>query len=119
MAWVEGESIIWEQGIDGACEFEMFANDAQTQPWPFPSWDVNSVLSDESQRNKYTLTTITDPINGIVKVIAPESLLNSLKTTKKYFLNTILVAPGNVVADDHHLAFIPVTIAKRPARRDP
>lgn len=119
MAWVEDISIEWEQGLDGPCEFEMFTDTAQTQPWPFPSWDVNSVLSDAAQRTTYTLTTIVDAVNGIVKVIAPESLINSLKTTKKYYLNVIMVAPGNVVADDHHLAFLPVTILKRPARRDP
>jgi hypothetical protein len=30
-----------------------------------------------------------------------------------------MVAPGNLQADDHHLAYLPITIAPRPARRDP
>lgn len=119
MAWVEGEAIEWEQGVDGECTFELLGDASQTQPWPFPGWDVNSVLADSAQRKTYPLETTVDAIAGIVKVIAPENLLNSLKTTKKYWLNVLMVAPGNIQADDHHLAFIPVTIAKRSARRNP
>ncbi len=118
MAWVEGQSVVWEQGLDGLVTFEMFSNTQQTQPWPFPSWDVNAVLSDEKQRTKYDLTVITDALAGIVKVIAPEAVINGLRTSRKYVLNVIMVAPGNLQADDHHLAFLPVTIAPRPARRD-
>jgi hypothetical protein len=119
VAWVEGETWPLEQGLDGKARFELFANEAQTTPWPFLGWDVNAVLSDEKQRIKYTLTTIVDALNGVVDVIAPEALVNSLRAGKKYWLNVIMVAPGNVLADDHHLAFMPVTIAARPARRDP
>ena len=119
MAWVEGEAVKLEQGLDGLVTFELFANTALTQPWPFPSWDVNAVLSDEKQRTSYTLTTIVDALNGIIKVIIPEAIVNSLKTTKTWFLNVLMVAPGNTQADDHHLAHLPVTVAARPARRDP
>jgi hypothetical protein len=119
MAWVEGEAVKLEQGLDGLVTFELFANTALTQPWPFPSWDVNAVLSDEKQRTSYTLTTIVDALNGIIKVIIPEAIVNSLKTTKTWFLNVLMVAPGNTQADDHHLAYLPVTVAARPARRDP
>ena len=115
MAWVEGEPLTWEQGLDGLVTFELFANN---QPWPFPSWDVNAVLSDEKQRVKYNLTVIADAIAGTIQVIAPEAIINSLRATKNYVLNVIMVAPGNLQADDHHLAFLPVTIATRPARRD-
>jgi hypothetical protein len=119
MAWVEGEAVKLEQGLDGLVTFELFANTALTQPWPFPSWDVNAVLSDEKQRTSYTLTTIVDALNGNIKVIIPEAIVNSLKTTKTWFLNVLMVAPGNTQADDHHLAYLPVTVAARPARRDP
>jgi hypothetical protein len=119
MAWVEGESITLEQGLDGLITFELFANTALTQPWPFPSWEINAVLSDEKQRNQYTLTTISDAVNGIVKVIVPEAIVNVLKTTKQYFIDVLMVAPGPTQADDHHLAYLPVTVAARPARRDP
>lgn len=119
MAWVEGEAIEWEQGVDGECTFELFSDANQTQPWPFPDWDVNSVLADSAQRKTYTLETIVNTVAGTVRVIAPESLLNSLKTTKKYVLNVLMIAPGNLRADDHHLAFVPVTVLKRSARRDP
>lgn len=118
MAWVEGEPLKWEQGLDALVIFELFANTQLTEAWPFPSWDVNAVLSDEKQRNKYNLTVVTDAIAGIVRVIAPEAIINSLRTTKNYVLSVIMVAPGNSLADDHHLAFLPVTIAPRPARRD-
>lgn len=119
MAWVEGESVTLEQGVDGSITFELFGNTQQTQPWPFPSWDVNAVLSDEKQRTTYPLTVITDALAGIVQVIAPEALVNSLRTSRRYALNVLMVAPGNLQADDHHLAFLPVTVAPRPARRDP
>lgn len=118
MAYVEGDSLIWEQGLDAQVKFEMFADAGLTQPWPFPGWDVNAVLSDQRQRTIYALTVIVDQLAGIVRVIAPESLINSLKTTKSYWLNVLLVAPGNLQADDHHLAYLPVTVAPRPARRD-
>jgi len=118
MAWVEGEPLTWEQGLDALGTFELFANTQLTQPWPFPSWDVNAVLSDEKQRIKYNLTVVTDAIAGTIRVIAPEVIINGLRTTKNYVLNVIMVAPGNLQADDHHLAFLPVTIAPRPARRD-
>lgn len=119
MAWVEGEAVKLEQGKDGKITFELFGNTALTQPWPFPSWDVNAVISDERQRTIYTLTTVVDALNGIVTVIIPEATINILKTTKTWFLNVLMVAPGNTQADDHHLAYLPVTIAPRPARRDP
>jgi hypothetical protein len=119
MAWVEGQTVTLEQGLDGLVTFELFANTALTQPWPFPSWDVNAVLSDEKQRSSYTLITIVDALTGIIKVIIPEAIVNNLKTTKTWFLDVLMVAPGNTQADDHHLAYLPVTVAARPARRDP
>ena len=118
MAWVENETWELEQGLDGKCRFEMFSDSIQTQPWPFPSWDVNAVLSDSKQRISYTLTTAVDRLAGTIDVIIPEAIVNGLKTTKPYVLNVLMVAPGNIQADDHHLAFMPVTIKARPARRD-
>jgi hypothetical protein len=118
MAWVEGETVMLEQGLDGLVTFELFEDGAMTQPWPFPSWDVNAVLSDEKQRTSYALTTVVDAIDGIVKVIIPEAVVNSLKTTTAWFLDVLMAAPGNVEADDHHLAYLPVIVAARPARRD-
>lgn len=118
MAWVESEAITLEQGLDGLVKFELFNDGAMTEPWPFPSWDVNAVLSDEKGRTSYALTTVVDAINGIVNVIVPEAVVNSLKVTKGWFLDVLMVAPGNVQADDHHLAYLPVTVAARPARRD-
>ena len=119
MAYVEGDAVVWEQGLDALIKFELFANTALTAPWPFLGWDVNAVLSDEKQRTKYNLTVVLDQLAGVVNVIAPEALINSLKITKSYWLNVIMVAPGNLQADDHHLAYLPITIAPRPARRDP
>lgn len=118
MAWDEGDPIVWEQGLDGSVLIEMFSNSAATTPWAFPSWDVNAVLSDEKQRTTYSLTTIVDAIAGTIRVVAPEAIINSLKTTKTWFLNVLMIAPGNVQADDHHVLYRPVTIKPRPARRD-
>lgn len=119
MAWVENQTVTLEQGLDGLITFEMFNDTALTQAWPFPSWDVNAVLSDEKQRTQYALTTIIDAVNGIVKVIVPEAIVNALKTTKSYVIDVLMVAPGSTQADDHHLAFLLVTVTPRPARRDP
>ena len=116
MAWEEGQTLKMEQGLDFQVTFELYNGN---QPWPFPSWDVNAVLSDEKGRTKYTVIANVDPLNGIVKVIIPEAIVNTLKTTKTWFLNVLMVAPGNVQADDHHLAYLPVTVAPRSARRDP
>jgi hypothetical protein len=116
MAWDEGEAITWEQGLDGAVLIELFNGQ---QAWPFPGWDVNAVLSDEKGRAVYSLTTIVDTIAGTIRVIAPEAIINSLKVSKAWFLNVLMIAPGNIQADDHHLIYRPVTIAVRPARRDP
>jgi hypothetical protein len=116
VAWEEGQTLKLEQGLDFQVTFELFNG---TQPWPFPSWDVNAVLSDEKGRTIYNVTTIVDALNGIVKVIVPEAIVNTLKTTKTWFLNVLMVAPGNNQADDHHLAYLPVTVAPRSARRDP
>jgi len=117
MAWVEGDAVVWEQGLDALIKFEMFSDVGSTQEWPFPGWDVNAVLGD-GKRTEYDLTVVLDQLAGIVKVIAPEALINSLKITKTYWLNVLMVAPGNLQADDHHLAYLPVTIAPRQARRD-
>ena len=119
MAWEEGQTLKMEQGLDFQVTFELFTGSGFTQPWPFPSWDVNAVLSDEKGRTSYAVTTIVDALNGIVKVIIPEAIVNSLKVTKPWFLDVLMVAPGNVQADDHHLAYLPVTVAPRSARRDP
>jgi hypothetical protein len=119
VAWVKNETWPLEQGIDGKARFELFEDAEETEAWPFPGWDVKAVLSDEKQRQKYTLTTVVDAINGVVDVIAPEALVNSLRIGKKYWLNVLMVAPGTTLADDHHLAFMPVTVEARSARRDP
>lgn len=119
MAWDEGEAITWEQGLDGSVLIELFSDSAATTAWSFPGWDVNAVLSDEKQRTVYSLTTIANAVAGTIQVIAPEALINTLKTTREWFLNVLMVAPGNTQADDHHVLYRPVTIAPRPARRDP
>ena len=46
MAWEEGQTLKMEQGLDFQVTFELFTGSGFTQPWPFPSWDVNAVLSD-------------------------------------------------------------------------
>lgn len=118
MAWDEGETITWEQGLDGSALIELFSDSEATSPWSFVGWDVNAVLSDEKQRNLYQLETIVDAIAGTIRVIAPEAIINTLKTTKKWFLDVLMVAPGNLPADDHHVLYRPVVIKPRAARRD-
>jgi hypothetical protein len=55
----------------------------------------------------------------VVKLILPEATVNTLRLGKRYRYDCLMVAPGNVVADDHHLAAGPVTVALRTTRRDP
>lgn len=119
MAWVETVAWPLEQGVDGKITFEMFTDSAETTPWPFPGWDVNSVICDEKQRTILPLLTTWNTLTGTVEVIITEAMVNALRPGKPYYMNSLMVAPGNVQADDHHLAFIPVTVAARPARRDP
>jgi hypothetical protein len=119
VAWVEAETWPLEQGLDGKITFELFSNTAQTQAWQFPGWDVNSVICDAKQRTILPVLSIVNALAGTVEVIITEAMVNALRPGKPYYLNTLMVAPGNLQADDHHLAFLPVTVAARPARRDP
>ena len=119
MAWVEGHVWEMEQGLDALLELRLFSNSAATTPWPFTGWDVNATVSDEKGRTLYPVTVDASPSTGIVRLILPEVLVNSLRTNKTYRYDCLMVAPGAVVADDHCLATGPVTVALRTTRRDP
>jgi hypothetical protein len=119
MAWVEGETWAMEQGIDALLELHLFSNAAATVAWPFVGWDVNATVSDEKGRTVYPVTVNANASTGVVKLILPEATVNSLRVGKPYRYDCLMVAPGNVAADDHHLAAGPVTVALRTTRRDP
>jgi hypothetical protein len=119
MAWVEGETWEMEQGLDALLELRLFSNSAATTPWPFTGWDVNATVSDEKGRTLYPVTVNASPSTGIVRLILPEVLVNSLRTNKTYRYDCLMVAPGSTAADDHCLATGPVTVALRTTRRDP
>lgn len=118
MAWVEGETWEMEQGIDALLELRLFSNSAGTTAWPFTGWDVNATVSDEKGRTVYPVTVDASPSAGIVRLVFPEALVNGLRVGKAYRYDCLMVAPGSVVADDHHLAAGPVTVALRTTRRD-
>jgi hypothetical protein len=119
MAWVEGETWAMEQGLDALLELQLFSNSAGTIAWPFTGWDVNATVSDEKGRTLYPVTVDASPSTGIVRLILPEALVNSLRVGKTYRYDCLMVAPGSTVADDHYLATGPVTVALRTTRRDP
>lgn len=119
MAWVEGEIWAMEQGIDALLEFELYSDTAATTEWDFTGWDVNATISNESGKKVYPVTVETVPSEGKVRLIFIESQVNALSVFQKYRYDCIMVAPGNSLADDHHLAAGPVTVALRTSRRDP
>jgi hypothetical protein len=119
MAWVEGETWEMEQGLDALLELRLFSNSAATTAWPFTGWDVNATVSDEKGRTLYPVTVDASPSTGIVRLIFPEALVNSLRVGKTYRYDCLMVAPGAAAADDHCLATGPVTVALRTTRRDP
>lgn len=119
MAWVENETWAMEQGIDALLELQLFEDSAGTEPWSFAGWDVNATVSDIKGRTIYPVTVNATAATGVVRLIFPEALVNELRVGKPYRYDCLMVAPGNVVADDHHLAAGPVTVALRTTRRDP
>lgn len=118
MAWVSGRTWEMEQGIDALLEFRMYADSARTEPWSFAGWDVNATVSDERGRTIYQVTIDADPAEGVVRLILPEAIVNSLRVGKAYRYDCLMVAPGTEAADDHVLAAGPVTVALRTTRRD-
>lgn len=118
MAWVE-EPWEAEQGIDALKVFELFSDAAQTTSWQFVGWDVNATISDEKGRNIQALTVDAQPTLGRVRLIAPETLVNSLKVGGAYRYDALMVPPGSTVADDHYLATGSFSVALRTTRRDP
>lgn len=119
MAWVENETWAMEQGIDALLELHLFSDDAGTEPWPFVGWDVNATVSDERGRNVKTVVVEANALTGVVRLILPEASVNTLSPRKAYRYDCIMVAPTTALADDHHLAAGPVTVALRTSRRDP
>jgi hypothetical protein len=118
VAWVEGETWELEQGLDGRLEFRLFEDDAGENPWAFTGWDVNATLSDQKGRTVYPVEVDADAASGIVRLILPESTVNSLRVGRPYRYDCLMVAPGDGVADDHSLASGPATVALRTSRRD-
>lgn len=118
MAWVTGRTWEMEQGLDALIEFRMYADAARTEPWDFTGWDVNATVSDEKARTIWPVTVDADPAGGVVRLIVPEALVNTLRVGKTYRYDCLMVAPGAEAADDHVLAAGPVSLALRSTRRD-
>ena len=118
MAWIEDEPWEMEQGKDGLLSLELYSNDAATEAWPFTGWDVNATVSDAKGRTVYSVTVNAFPASGKLDLIFPEALVNSLKVSKTYRYDCLMVAPGNVQADDHFVATGPVVVGLRTSRRD-
>jgi hypothetical protein len=119
MAWVENETWAMEQGIDALKVFQLYSNAQQTTAWQFTGWDVNATVSDERGRVILNATVDANPSTGVVRVILPEAVVNTLKVGGSYRYDVLMVPPGTTVADDVFLATGPVTVALRTSRRDP
>jgi hypothetical protein len=119
MAWVENHLWEMEQGIDAELILQLFSDEAGTNPWPFLDWDVKSTIRDTTADTVFDVTVVADPIQAEIKLILPEAIVNSLKPSKQYIYECLLVAPGSVPADDDFVAVGPATVALRTTRRDP
>jgi hypothetical protein len=119
VAWVENETWGMEQGIDALKVFELFSDTAQTTPWSFVGWDVNATVSDIKARTIYPVTVTTTPAQGLVQLILPEAIVNTLKVGGAYRYDCLMVPPGATQADDNFLATGLATVALRSSRRDP
>ena len=118
MAWAEDEIWEMEQGRDALISFQLDADTSET-PWPFVGQDVNATVSDAKGRTIYPVTVETVPAQGLVRLILPEAIVNSLKVGGAYRYDCLMVAPGATQADDNFLVTGPVTVALRTSRRDP
>lgn len=119
MAWVEDETWVLEQGVDGLLTFELFADEAETTPWQFTGYDVNATIADLSGRTVYPVTVDANPATGTVRLIALEATVAQLRPGRPYRYDCLMVAPGATLADDQFLAAGTVTVAKRSSQRDP
>jgi len=118
MDWVEGKTWELEQGIDARLELKLWADTAKTTPWTFVGWTLYGFVSDAKRSEIYPLDlTESDASTGSIVAILPEATVNGLKVTKDWFYDLLGVAPGVVVADDHHIAYGPAVPTFRPARR--
>lgn len=117
MAWVEGQTWEMEQGRDATLEFHL--EDGLGNAWPFIGWDINATLSDDKASAIWPVSVSTMPVEGIVKLIFPEDMVNSLRVGKPYRYDCLMTAPGTSVGDDHYLAAGLVMVALRTTRRDP
>jgi hypothetical protein len=119
VAWVENETWAMEQGLDALKVFELFSDTAQATPWTFAGWDVNATVSDQKARTILPVTVETNAAQGLVRLILPEAVVNTLKVGGSYRYDCIMVPPGATLADDNFLATGLVTVALRSSRRDP
>lgn len=118
MAWVT-KTWEMEQGKDALLPLRFWANSAKTVPWPFIGWDINATVSDTKGRTIYPVTIRSEPENGLLDLIFPESLVNALKAGRTYRYDCGGWPPGSTAGDDHFLATGSVVVALRTSRRDP
>lgn len=118
MAWLEGRTMVLEQGKDARLDLKLWGNTARTQPFVFTNWTLYGFVSDAKRNEIYELDlSESDPTTGSLVAILPEATVNVLKVGKQWVYNILGVAPGTEPADDHHIAFGPAVPAFRPARR--
>jgi hypothetical protein len=120
MAWIENLPWEMEQGRDAELILQLLCGDEEgSESWPFVGWDVNSTIRDSTGDTVLNVTVATNPEEGEIKLILPEVLVNTLRPSKPYVYECLLVAPGEMAADDYFVAAAPVTVALRSTRRDP
>lgn len=117
MAWVEGETWDAEQGKDALKTFELVSSNGSA--WTFVGWDVNASISDATGRVVIPVTVDANPNTGVVNLILPEAVVNTLQPGGQYRYDCLMVPPGVTLGDDHYLATGKFTVALRTTRRDP
>lgn len=118
MAWIK--NLLWEmeQGKDAELIFQLCSDEEGSEPWTFVGWDVNSTIRDSTGETVFDVTVESKPAEGEIRLILPEAMVNTLRPSKPYVHECLMVAPGSMPADDYFVAVGPVTVALRSTRRD-
>lgn len=117
VAWLEGKPWVIEQGVDARLELRGIQNKQTGQVWDFTGWTIVGTVADESAATVYNCIVQSSPSLGIIKFILPEASVNALNPCTKYFFDGLAISPSPGLADDYHIAYLPIRIERRASRR--
>lgn len=117
MAWLERTEWLVEQGVDALLELLVYEDEERTEPWVFTDWTVVGTVGDENGTLVCNCVVQTTPAEGRIRFIILEADVNALNPNKRYFFNGLMISPSSDLADDHHVAYLPLSIQPRTSRR--